>query len=259
MSIDKTLTRRELAHDLLHEMRIVLRDESAISAELHASALCVGWYLTAPDFPREGRAAHPFGNAPALPTMRVLREQLDAVDGYDDEALALTRTLRSFDAGDAELCALAASAEQLLATRGATAPAWSEQLDAWELTEAWEVNERGDDDALGRRLCVVMGWRHANGEEHCLVVTSDPSNFGDIVSIAVDPFLREVVADLRRGIEEFGDDTPLALTAVPASQAAIDIRWSIRKTYEHAFRSLVGDVDALAVFALLEARAQRLP
>lgn len=255
MSTDKILSRRELAHDLLHELRIVLRDGSAAAVEHHISALCTGWYLTAPDFALAGRAAHPFGSEPGMPTLQVLREQLDAVTGYDDEALVLARTLGAFGTVDSEVGVLADEVERILLGRGAEAPAWSEYLDGWELTEAWEVSERAD----GRRLCLVMGWRLANGEEQCLIVTSDPGRSNEIVSIALDPYLREVVSDLRRGVEEFEGDAPLALAAVPAAQAARDLRGSITTTYDHGFGALVDELDSLALFALLEARAEQLP
>ncbi|MCW2955143.1 MAG: hypothetical protein JWO69_12, partial [Thermoleophilia bacterium] len=133
------------------------------------------------------------------------------------------------------------------------APEWSTQLDAWELTEAWQMNE-AHPEKLGARVANLLGFRHPSGEEHCMFFTCDPRNFNDLVMIDVGDSTRDAVAGLRDNLAILGDASPLVLE--PASGDSL--RWavdrSIRKTYQHDLGPLRHDFASLSLFTLLEAR-----
>ncbi|MCZ4495450.1 MAG: hypothetical protein JWM25_33, partial [Thermoleophilia bacterium] len=196
MPLDQTLTKPELVLDMLESMRDVLLGTSPLAAEVEVSLGTIGWFLTAPDFARGSFDDHPVGRCAAMPSMRLLSEEIDTFPEHDDVALALNRVLASLQPNEPELRDAARANELILLDRGAQAPEWTTQLDRWELTEAWQLSEAAP-TGLGARLASVLGWRHPCGEEHCLIVDSDPRSYDHIEAIGSFDSTREVVAQIR--------------------------------------------------------------
>ncbi|MCW2924949.1 MAG: hypothetical protein JWM98_2353 [Thermoleophilia bacterium] len=222
-------------------------------AETLASALCSEWYVCAPELQRcrEGMAAHPLGEWPNVPPMLLLDELADTTP-FPDAALVLTRALLAPFAWADEAMELTARIETRLLARGAQAPPWSTQHDAWELADAWEVRVlNGPDDEYGDRIMDLLWFDHPCGQGHGLCLTIDQHNFSHIHTACtfddLDMFLEEVRSEVR--------DEPGVVIAQPDRRSlGHAIARSVKKTYLHEFEPLRHAPGSIALLALIKQR-----
>ncbi|MCW2950509.1 MAG: hypothetical protein JWN41_1522 [Thermoleophilia bacterium] len=240
--------------DLLTDGAPALLGASPLAAEIYASSLCIGWYLTAPR-PAGDRLDHPYGTSPAVPVLRMLMEQVDTYPHQYDSALALTRVLASLDPESEMLNRLAARHDAELTGRGARGPSWSRELDQWELIEAWELRETTDPCGM---LYALTGWRHPNGDEHALGVFFDARQSSNLLGLHLDRNIADSVAELRRDATTLVPHAPFIFEPASGHSVAARFEQGRRTSYVNDIEPIRNDIATLELYALAEARFDAL-
>lgn len=216
-----------------------------LEAELAASHQCSAWFTTAPTLGPAGAAMHPAGEWPNVALLRHLADQFSAI-GSVHAALVLTRATYSLFPGNDDAVELAATLESRLADRGAVAPEWSLQLDAWELVSEHEFF-LDDEDGAGPRLTQILGFEHPRGDRHGLMLVHDEAGYLHSLNLMDD--LDDDLDKVRGAIRSNDPDRDLVecdrLLLADHIEAAID------ETYAREFVPVRFDLESVAVFALL--------